>query len=66
MNDGQDLRQAKELAAAAIELCDRLGHPIAAAHIQLGLDMMEIEPPSRLNLREVRSPWGQSHEPELP
>jgi len=61
-----DFTRAQALAAEAIALCERLGHPVAAAHIQLGLDLLKGEAPAGARLREERSPWGGSDQPELP
>jgi hypothetical protein len=57
VQDDQDLERAKELAAEAVALCDRLGQSIAAAHIQLGLDLIKRQTPHLLSLREERAPW---------
>jgi hypothetical protein len=66
MEAAQRLARAQRLAAEAIALCGDLGQPIAAAHIQLGLDLMGGPAPGADRLREDRSPWGSSEEPERP
>jgi hypothetical protein len=66
MDEAQRLARAQRLAAEAIALCGDLGHPIAAAHIQLGLDLLGGPTIEAHRLREDRSPWGSSEEPERP
>lgn len=58
--DGEtDLELARSLAREAISLCERLGHHVAAAHLQLGLDLID-EAPRRSSLRDHRAPWPDS------
>ena len=52
-----ELNPARRLVAEAISLCDLHGHGIAAAHLQLGLDLIEQLEAERETLREERSPW---------
>jgi hypothetical protein len=66
MDEAQRLARAQRLAEEAIALCGDLGQPIAAAHIQLGLDLLGGAAPEADRLREDRSPWGCSEEPERP
>lgn len=66
MQRADPLARAQHLAAEAVELCAALGHSVAAAHIQLGLDLISTDPSAARHLREERSPWGASEEPELP
>ena len=45
-----------ELTREAIRLCEKNGHDIAAAQMQLGLDRLTSER-GRGRLREDRTPW---------
>ena len=62
MSRRDDFDRAQRLAAEAIELCDKLGQGLAAAHMQLGLDTLTAWRPKN-EIREERSPWGRLEEP---
>ena len=56
MDEDTDMKRARELAEEAIGICDQHGKGLAAAHMQLGLDMITSDMPSR-RVRERRTPW---------
>ncbi len=57
--DEADLELARTLAREAMALCNRLGRDIAAAHLQLVLDLLD-DRPRPFRLRDRRSPWPES------
>lgn len=58
MSDSPDLERARQLAREVIELCDRIGRPLAATYMSMGLDKLN-EPSEAPRIREPRRPWGR-------
>lgn len=59
MTEFSDLERARSLARASMEICDRIGQPLAATYLSMAIDQLVDPRREALRAAEPIRPWGE-------